>query len=132
MGYTDDMHEFGICRELVSAVVTEMNRLDPPARCMRRVRVVVGALRQVIPDNLTFAYEVLTRGTPAEGSTLEIAAVPVTARCEQCGQVVTVEDAVFLCIACGSSRLELLSGMELYLDTLEIERDDIAKHQSLS
>lgn len=125
------MHEFGICRELVSAVVTEMNRLDPLARCVR-VRVVIGALRQVIPDNLTFAYEVLTRGTSAEGSTLEIAAVPVTARCEQCGQTVTVEDAVFLCMACGSSRLELLSGMELCLDTLEIARNDIAKHQSVS
>jgi len=117
------MHEFGIGEELVAAVVSELARFSPPPHLLK-VRVVVGGLRQVIPDNLAFAYEVLTRDTPAAGSALEIQILPLQGECSGCGWQGEIVLPVFQCGACGAFAVRTLGGMELYLDSLEIEGDE--------
>ncbi|MHB0936921.1 MAG: hydrogenase maturation nickel metallochaperone HypA/HybF [Armatimonadota bacterium] len=114
------MHEFGIGQELVAAVVSELGRFTPPPR-LQKVRVVVGGLRQVIPDNLLFAYEVLSRDTPAAGSVLEIETLPLRGECADCGWQGEITLPVFQCGACRAYAVRTLGGMELYLDSLEIE-----------
>ena len=118
------MHEFGIGEELVKAVLEEMNRLVPPPRALQRVRVVVGALRRVTPEHLLFAYEVLTRDTPAAGSALDVVLMPVTVSCRNCGWQGETNDMIFICHDCGGTDLQTLHGMELYLDRLEVEEND--------
>lgn len=119
------MHEFGIAEELVHAVVAELGRLGPAPR-LRAVRVVAGGLRQIVPENLTFAYEVLSRDTPAAGSALEVAILPLRGACTRCAWEGELHDAVFQCGACGAFAVRTLGGMELYLDVLEIDDDDAA------
>ena len=114
------MHEFGIGEELVKAVVAELERFSPPPR-LRRVRVVVGGLRQIVPDNLAFAFEVLGRETPAAGAELQIVELPLEGECAKCGWRGGIELPVFQCGACGAFAVRMLGGMELYLDALEIE-----------
>ncbi len=123
------MHEFGIAEELVKAVMAELGRFSPAPR-LRRVRVVAGGLRQIVPDNLAFAYDVLTRDTPAAGSALEIVTLPLVGVCTACGWRGELHDAVFHCGACGAFTLRTEGGMALYLDSLEIDTDD-ATDQSL-
>jgi hydrogenase nickel incorporation protein HypA/HybF len=118
------MHEFAIGEELVKAVLGEMERLTPPPRNLRSVRVVVGALRRVSPEHLRFAYEVLTRDTPAAGAALEVTMVPVTALCRDCGWQGEIDEMLFLCQDCGAANLQTLQGMELFLDRLEVEYSD--------
>lgn len=115
------MHEFAIGNELVKAVLGEMERLTPPPRNLRSLRVVVGALRRVSPEHLRFAYEVLTRDTPAGGAALEVTTVPVTALCRDCGWQGEIDEMLFLCQDCGAANLQTLQGMELFLDRLEVE-----------
>lgn len=117
------MHEFAIGEELVKAVLGEMARLTPPYN-LTSVRVVVGALRQVVPENLIFAYEVFSRDTPASGSALEITMLPVTVLCRACGWQGEIEGRLFLCSICGAVNLQTLQGMELFLDRLEVEYND--------
>lgn len=119
------MHEFAIGEALVQAVLTELAAVEPPGRLIS-VRVVVGAMRQVVPEYLDFAYEVLTRDTPAAGSALVVSLQPITARCEACGWDGELEPGIFLCQACAGTQLTQLTGMELYLDKLEVECDDRA------
>lgn len=116
------MHEFAIGEELVKTVLEELGRLSPPCR-LRTARVVVGAMRRVIPEHLRFAYEVMTRDTPAAGSSLAITVVPVTALCLDCGWEGQVDEMLFLCKNCGAVNLKTLQGMELFLDQLEVEDD---------
>ena len=118
------MHEFSICEGVVDAALEEMRKLDPPPARLRRARIVAGALRQIVPDAMTFAFEVLTKGTPAEGATLEIVNSPITARCRECGWQGEIQDMRFQCSACGAVALALTGGDELYLESLEIENAD--------
>jgi hydrogenase nickel incorporation protein HypA/HybF len=118
------MHELSIAANIVEAAAAELQRLQPrPARLIR-AKVAVGEMRQVVREHLEFAYETLTRGTDTEGSALEIRIVPLAGKCEDCGWTGEISKTLFQCAACGSRRAQLVGGMELYLDALEVEYDE--------
>ena len=113
------MHEVSICQSLVSVVLDELTQRAVGAGRLKRVRVVAGQLHQLVPDALTFAYELLTRDTPAAGSTLELRMPPLEAHCTSCDWRGAVEPPVFLCEACGAG-VEITGGDELFVEELEL------------
>jgi hydrogenase nickel incorporation protein HypA/HybF len=117
------MHELSICTGLVELVSAELERQAPGAKLLKAV-VCVGDLRQIVPETLTFAYETLVAGTKLAGSALEIRHVPLTARCQGCGWEGTLTENFFICPKCEGLKLDLLTGRELHLDSLEIEQDE--------
>ena len=119
------MHEFSICQELVKVALAEVEKHGPSAR-LRKARLAAGALRQIVPEAMTFAFEVLTKDTLAEGAVLEIVNAPVVAKCRQCGWQGEIEEMVFQCAACGGIALDLQGGTELYLESLEVGKDESA------
>jgi len=115
------MHEYSICQALVAGVLSELDQLDPPPVRLLKARVVVGALRQIVPEFLESAYTTLTNGTEAAGSCLEIRSVPVEIKCGDCDWQGPLPGRIFQCPKCESIQIETLSGMELYLEGLQVE-----------
>ena len=120
------MHEFSIAQTIVQAVLAELKKVQP-ARLVR-ARIVAGNLHQLVSANLNFAYQVLTKETPAAGSRLSIRRVPITAECRQCHWHGKIHGALFACGKCRSGNIEITGGRELYLDSIEVEKDDQAGH----
>jgi len=120
-GIVSRVHEFSIAQTIVKAVLAELKKVRP-ARLVR-ARVVAGGLHQLVPANLTFAYEVLTKDTPAAGSVLNIRNVPITAECRQCHWRGEIRGALFVCGRCKAGDIEITGGRELYLDSIEVEKD---------
>jgi hydrogenase nickel incorporation protein HypA/HybF len=118
------MHEFSICEGIVDAVIEELGKLDPPPSRLTKTRVVVGTLRQIVPDYLTFAYETLTKGTPAEGSALDVVPAPPRGQCRDCGWKGDLPPGSYKCAECESIEVEISGGTDLYLDSLEVEDDN--------
>lgn len=116
------MHELSIARQLLDIVAEAAAQHD--LKRVNRLRVVVGALGNVVPEALEFAFDVAGEGTVAAGAELEIVEVPVTVRCNACGAESTLEDFAFLCTACGSLDVTVLKGNELYLDSIEGEENN--------
>jgi hydrogenase nickel incorporation protein HypA/HybF len=114
------MHELSLCQSLVDILLAEVKKLDKPVR-VRRVHVVAGALRQIVPDAMTFAFEFLTRDTPAADAVLELIVLPISARCRDCDWQGEIEEICFQCRACRSTKLDIQTGKELYLKSFEIE-----------
>jgi hydrogenase nickel incorporation protein HypA/HybF len=114
------MHEVSICQGLVKVVLDELTQRAIGAGRLKRVRVVAGQLHQLVPDSLTFAYELLTRDTPAAGSQLDLRMPPLLAQCPGCGWNGAIEPPVFLCEACGAG-VEITGGDELFVEALEID-----------
>lgn len=90
-------------------------------RRVAKVRVRVGHLRQVVPSALEFSFGLVAEGTPLEGAELEMEEVPVSARCGGCGRRGGIPDFPLQCRACGSSELEILTGEELLVESLDLE-----------
>ena len=124
------MHEFSICRGLVDAVLSELEALDPPPLRVREVRVVAGAMHQLVPEFLETAYAVLTRDTAADGSRLRLVVRPVSVTCAACAWNGMIEPPFFQCRQCGSSDISIQSGNELYLDRLTIDEPDVERRQT--
>jgi len=111
------MHELS----LVSAVVESLEEMagEKGWKRVTKVTLKIGRMRQVIPEVMVFSFSVVTEGTVLEGSSLEIIEVPVTSRCSFCGE--EREGLLFLCPCCGSDQVETAGGMELDLESVEVE-----------
>ena len=124
------MHEFSIGESLVRAIGEELDQRDNAGRLVR-ARVVVGLMRQIVPENLQMAFEVLTRDTAMAGAELELVSKPVIVDCRQCEWKGAIKPPVFMCGECGSGDVDVVSGMELYLDQLEVEDNEHDEHQGV-
>jgi hydrogenase nickel incorporation protein HypA/HybF len=90
----------------------------------RRVTVVslrVGALRQVVPDTLAFYFEFVARGTVCDGAALEQELVPAVLRCRTCEHEWAIEIPAFRCPECAGSDVEIATGNEFEVESIEIE-----------
>ena len=88
---------------------------------VNRVILKAGAMRKINPELVTFGFASLSKGTPAEGALLSVMFIPVTFRCNSCGRTWTTEDTEFRCIHCEGRDVDLLTGLELAIDFLEVE-----------
>jgi hydrogenase nickel incorporation protein HypA/HybF len=108
------VHELSMCEAIARKVVDRA-----AGRRVLTVTIRVGHLRQVVPDAMTFAWEMLTTTTSLDGTRLEIEHVPATVWCDGCTSVTTLDVPVFACATCGSRDVTLRSGDELMLVSLE-------------
>ena len=88
---------------------------------VRRIVLKVGGMRKANPELMSFAFSAVSKGTPTEGALLSILSMPIIFRCRACGKDSDSESTAFLCPKCGSSDVELLSGLELSIESMEVE-----------
>ena len=114
------MHEAGIAQNIATAI---QQRIDSGeiAGQVRTICLQVGRLTAVIPDNLRFMFEVVTRDSPLAGVQLEIELIPVRGHCAACGADFVIDEVDFWCSACRSPRVELRSGQELSIVAVEVD-----------
>ena len=112
------MHELGIAQSLLEIVEREAQPYEG-AR-VKRVWLRIGKLSAVVPDALRFAFDAITRGGMAEGAALEIEEVPLSIRCHACEADFIVEDPFMICPRCGAADVEMVSGRELEIRSMEI------------
>jgi hydrogenase nickel incorporation protein HypA/HybF len=110
------MHELSLSSAVVATVVKHAGG--------RRVSVVnlrVGRLRQVIPATLEFYLEFVARDTVCEGARLEQEVIEARLRCRPCGRDWPIEIPAFRCPTCGGSDVEIASGNEFEVESIEVE-----------
>ena len=107
------MHEMSVALAVVDQVAEAADRAGD-ITAVRSVRLQVGELAGVVPDSLTFCFELACAGTLLEGAELITEAVPGRARCTPCAHEWAVGMPPRLtCPACGGTRTDLLAGREL-------------------
>lgn len=117
------MHEMSIAQSLVDIIKQEMS--NHGVTKLLRVKVKHGVMSTVVPEALSFSFEVLTRDTPLDGAILQCESVPMRVRCRGCGKEFQPEIPDFLCMPCPGCgeefNHEILSGKELYIENIEAE-----------
>jgi hydrogenase nickel incorporation protein HypA/HybF len=117
------MHEMGIAMEIVEIARASVPA-DMPGAKIQRVNLQVGKLSAIVPDSLRFCFDLVARDTPLEGAELAIEEIPVVARCKDCRNQWTVTEPVFTCETCRSGAIDILSGRELDIKSIEIEDNE--------
>jgi len=88
--------------------------------------VEVGELLGLTEESLTMAYDVLSKGTRAEGSRLKVSITEGSVECPRCGFSGRLKsrghqhavDPTFACPECGSA-LKIVKGLEVRLVELK-------------
>jgi hydrogenase nickel incorporation protein HypA/HybF len=109
----------GITAEVLRAVLDASEKAG--ATHVNSVRLTVGALTEVVPDSLQFAWEALTPGTLAEGSVLEIDETKGRSLCLQCGTEFEHDRFDRRCTACESFSTKVCGGDELRVDDIDVD-----------
>lgn len=117
------MHEFSICEGIIEAAAAALDGLPRPLPRVSRVTVRIGRLTAVVPATLCYYFHLLAPETMLEGATLDIEEVPIRARCADCGARFEIEVLSFTCPRCGSGLVELLSGRELEVVSLDADEE---------
>ena len=116
------MHEMGIAEQLVKiamdAIPADME--DPRVETLN---LKIGKLASVVEHSLTFCFEIITKDTPMEGVNLVIEEVPVTIRCRSCQKEWTVDTPMFKCPDCEEAEVEMLTGREIEIVSMELADD---------
>ena len=112
------MHEYGIACEIVSIAAAEAAKHG--ARKVTRIRLLVGVLRGVVADHLSFLFENAAKGSVAEGAELAIEEEPVSVSCGACGTFAALRFAIS-CPRCGGMVDGVSGGDALRIVSLDID-----------
>ena len=113
------MHEMSIAQSLVALLREEMEKAG--ALTLRSVRLEIGQMSAIVPDALSFGFQVVTADTDLEGAELIMDIVPLRGSCRDCGGSFDIENYAFECPLCGGSEIDTLSGQELAVKEITVD-----------
>jgi len=114
------MHEMVVAENIIKIVRQKLAELDQKGK-VKKIHLKIGKLTCVEPEALRFSFDVISRETPLEKASLFIQSVPITGGCKDCGEDFSLEKTDFACPLCGSFRVEIKTGRELFIESFEIE-----------
>lgn len=123
------MHELSAAISIVQTLLKVAR--ERSVRKIKAVRLEVGDLTLLNPDQLRFCFEVAARGTLAEGAELRIERKPTVLRCQKCNRVfewAPEEDPLShllplrLACTCRSTDVKVESGRELRVVSMTAEK----------
>jgi hydrogenase nickel incorporation protein HypA/HybF len=114
------MHELAICQSLMEQVESIAHERD--AKRVTSITIGMGPLSGVEFQLLKNAYPIASAGTVAEDAELVIEHLPIRVRCNQCGSESDALPNKLTCKQCGDWRTTLISGDEMMLMSLELEK----------
>jgi hydrogenase nickel incorporation protein HypA/HybF len=110
------VHELSLCQAIAGVVKPYAD-----GRHVDIVRVKIGALRQVVPESLTFCWTLVRDYEDMPDAELELEFVTAQVRCRSCGQQSTITSQwSLLCPDCQSADVEVLRGNEFLVMSLDV------------
>lgn len=112
------MHELSVMANALEIALDQMRRQG--ASRIHVITLRIGELSGVVPEALTFAFEAVVIGTPAEKARLVVEVVPVLCHCPRCGNEFHPADVIYQCPTCAHISADVRGGCELELASLEV------------
>jgi hydrogenase nickel incorporation protein HypA/HybF len=116
------MHELSVCNALLEQVerVARSHRAEAVSRIVLRI----GPLSGIEPQLLHRAWPLAAEGTLAGAAELVVEPADVVVHCLQCKVESVVPANALLCRICGDFRTRLVSGDEMILQRVELDRSE--------
>jgi len=130
------MHEYSMMQTVLEAV---LNAAKPhKAEEVLEISLEVGELTFLKPEELKFAFSVLSKGTIAEKACLRIKRIRPRIKCADCGYegYVKYEEPEhhsldiplqLKCMKCGSTKVEITRGRECNVKNLKVKLPNVQK-----
>jgi len=112
------MHELAITQSLFDIVLKEAEK--EKAHKVESITLVIGEMTGVVNDSVQFYLDLMTPNTIAAGAKVIFKSVPVTVKCRGCGKISELKPYDYQCPFCEATSLEVISGKELLVESIEV------------
>lgn len=112
------MHELSVTQNILDIALRHAEKSG--AKRIAALNITIGELSSIIDDSVQFYWEIISKGTLAEDSTLNFKRIPTTLLCLDCNHQYSPENNEFSCPVCNSSRIKIVAGREFFLESIEI------------
>jgi len=110
------MHELSLCHAIAGVV-----KPHAAGRHVDVVRVQVGALRQVVPETLSFCWTLVREHEDMADAELELELVAARVRCRGCGEQSEIESRWSVaCPKCQNPDVEVVAGEEFLVTSVDV------------
>ena len=114
------MHELSITQSVLDISLSAARNAN--AGRVTAIDLLVGELTSFVDDSIQFYFDILSRGTTAEGATLRIRREAARGTCGECGhEFRALIPLLPACPACGSGRVRVTGGSELRVESIEVD-----------
>lgn len=110
------MHELSLCQAIAGVV-----KPHAAGRRVDVVRVQVGALRQVVPESLSFCWTLVREHEDMAEAELELELVPAEVACRGCGAQSQIASRFSVaCPQCNSADVTVVRGEEFLVTSVDV------------
>ncbi len=113
------MHEYPITQQIVK-IVDEAARKQHASR-VSKITLVVGELSGFVGDSIHLYFDIISKGTVAEGAEFSITYIKSKLLCENCLEHFERQMYSFACPRCGTDGVPTDIGKEFYIQDIEVE-----------
>ncbi|MEX1248385.1 MAG: hydrogenase maturation nickel metallochaperone HypA [Anaerolineales bacterium] len=114
------MHELPVTQALLDLALEQAKKAH--AARVADIYIEVGQLSSYVDDSIQFYWDIISRGTLAEGAELHFQRIPLQMQCKTCESTFQPSEHSFACPDCGSEQVHITAGEELRMVGIDIER----------
>ncbi len=115
------MHEYPVTRRILEVALKTAR--EKKAYKVNRVNLVIGELSGFIGESIQMYFDILSKGSPAEGAKITVKSIKPKLKCTSCGTHFEREGYSFTCPVCGKEGVLSETGREFYIESIDIETE---------
>ena len=112
------MHELSLCQSIIEIINQYVSEKENPI--VKKITLEIGQLTGIDDSALRFSFDVITKGTVAEGAILEIMPIEGRAVCDTCQKIVILKNYYDPCENCSQFSSTIIQGNELRVKSMEV------------
>jgi len=113
------MHELSITKEILDIAIAKAQEVN--SKKVSQINLVIGDASSIIDDCVQFCFDFVSKETIAEGARLKFRRIPIQMKCRICGNMFCPVKEPWVCPECKDWNVEIISGKEFYMDSIEVE-----------
>ena len=113
------MHEASIIMSILDTVCSQCVREGYEK--ITSIRLRIGKASNILPDALTFAFEIAQIDTIAHEADLLIESIPMGGYCKTCSHLFEFDKFIYKCPACQSTSIKIDKGFEMEIVDMEVD-----------
>ena len=104
--------------EIINIVLKKLKEYDNPE--IKVINIVLGKLASFVPESIEYYFPFMSKGTPIENAKLNFVQKNIVFLCKHCQKEFEQEDMIFKCPDCSKDDLEIISGRDFYIESIEV------------
>jgi hydrogenase nickel incorporation protein HypA/HybF len=116
------MHELPVTESIVRIAVEEAEKHN--VKRINNIKLKVGELSGLVSECIQYYFDIISKGTKAEGAKLIIDKISITMKCCNCNFSGDTKEFINnKCPSCESLEMKMSGGHEFYMDSMEVDED---------